>query len=76
MRRWRAFADCIEAVIMQLVDQGIQVLERVEFFVFTFRVVLGFILGRFGFRWYGVDRSFHNVTILMILFIQAVPSPL
>jgi hypothetical protein len=62
---------------VELLDEGVDVLVRVEFFVLAFALplVLDF-MGVFGFGVGSIGNSFHNVTILMILFIQPSSSSL
>jgi hypothetical protein len=60
------FACGVDAVLVYLFDEGIEVLEGVEFFVFTF--VFGFVfilVMKFMLGLLGAIGSFHNVTILI-----------
>lgn len=64
-------------MIMELLDQRVYVFVGVEFFIPAFHVTLVLSFGGiFGFGVGSIGYSFHNVTILMILFIQPTSSSL
>jgi hypothetical protein len=71
-----AFAGGVAAVVVDLIDEGVEVLERVEFFIAGGVPLAGRLFGR-GLGFGGGQRggSFHNVTILMILLKEESRPP-